>query len=166
MRGASSRSWTAVRADGKKQQLRPIWEAWRRGAEVEAPPKAVLTAEQVRDSAGIFPSTFILPATLSRQVRPPAVMTLRAKFCVIGSRAGGGILAYRLAAAGEDVILLNSGIVSAPSVFKNELSPEQQGHFGIHRDTRFPIKPGVVLHHPLFAESDDKSSTSASETGF
>ena len=58
-------------------------------------------------------------------------MTLRAKFCVIGTGAGGGILAYRLAKAGADVLVINSGGIPAQSEFENELSPEQKGHFEI-----------------------------------
>src|SRR5690349_5846048 len=57
---------------------------------------------------------------------PEWPVMLRAKFCVIGTGAGGGILAYRLAKAGADVLIINSGGIPAQSEFQNELSPEQK----------------------------------------
>ncbi len=86
-------------------------------------------------------------------------MTLRAKFCVIGTGAGGGILAYRLAKAGADVLVINSGGIPAPSEFQNELSPEQKGHFEIGPHTTFPVKPAISILHPLLADDRSRSST-------
>jgi choline dehydrogenase-like flavoprotein len=85
-------------------------------------------------------------------------VTLRAKFCVIGTGAGGGILAYRLAKAGADVLVINSGGIPAQSEFQNELSPEQKGHFEIGPHTTFPVKPKMAFAHPLLADGESKSS--------
>lgn len=91
-------------------------------------------------------------------------MRLRAKFCVIGTGAGGGILAYRLAKAGADVLVINSGRVPAQSEFQNELSPEQKGHVEIRPHTTFPVKPEMSFVHPLLADTHSRSSiTSAAD---
>jgi glucose dehydrogenase len=85
-------------------------------------------------------------------------MTLRAKFCVIGTGAGGGILAYRLAKAGADVLVINSGGIPAQSEFQNELSPEQKGHFHIGPHTTFPVRPEMTFVHPLLPDDGSRSS--------
>lgn len=85
-------------------------------------------------------------------------MTLRAKFCVIGTGAGGGILAYRLAKAGANVLVINSGGIPAQSEFENGLSPEQKGHFDIGPHTTFPVKPEISIVHPLLANAGSRSS--------
>ena len=85
-------------------------------------------------------------------------MTLRAKFCVIGTGAGGGILAYRLAKAGADVLVINSGGIPAQSEFENELSPEQKGHFEIGPHTTFPVRPEISIVHSLLADARSRSS--------
>jgi len=92
-------------------------------------------------------------------------VTLRAKFCVIGTGAGGGILAYRLAKAGADVLVINSGGIPAQSEFANELSPEQKGHFDIGPRTTFPVRPAISIVHPLLADTGCGSSTECSREG-
>lgn len=92
-------------------------------------------------------------------------MTLRAKFCVIGTGAGGGVLAYRLAKAGADVVVINSGAVPSQSAFGNELSPEQKGHFEIGPHTKFPVRPEISIAHPLLADERIGSSTECSQQG-
>ncbi len=92
-------------------------------------------------------------------------MTLRAKFCVIGTGAGGGILAYRLAKAGADVLVINSGGIPAPSEFQNELSPEQKGHFEIGAHTTFPVRPEISIVHSLLADAGCRSSMECSREG-
>ena len=92
-------------------------------------------------------------------------MTLRAKFCVIGTGAGGGILAYRLAKAGADVLVINSGGIPAQSVFQNELSPEQKGHFEIGPHTTFPVRPEMFIVHPLLADAGSRSSVECPREG-
>lgn len=90
---------------------------------------------------------------------------LRAKFCVIGAGAGGGILAYRLAKAGADVLLISSGGIPAQSEFQNELSPEQKGHFEIGPHTVFPVRPEISIVHPLLADARCRSSVECSREG-
>jgi choline dehydrogenase-like flavoprotein len=92
-------------------------------------------------------------------------MTLRAKFCVIGTGAGGGILAYRLAKAGADVLVINSGGIPAQSEFQNELSPEQKGHFEIGPHTTFPVRPEISIVHPLLADARSRSSVECPREG-
>lgn len=92
-------------------------------------------------------------------------MALRAKFCIIGTGAGGGILAYRLAKAGADVLVINSGGIPAQSEFQNDLSPEQKGHFEIGPHTTFPVRPEISILHPLLAEADTRSSTECPREG-
>lgn len=84
---------------------------------------------------------------------------LRTKFCVIGTGAGGGVLAYCLAKAGADVLVINSGAIPAQSEFQNELSPEQKGHFEIGPRTTFPVRPEISIVHPLLAAGRNKSSS-------
>ncbi len=92
-------------------------------------------------------------------------MTLRAKFCVIGTGAGGGILAYRLAKAGADVLVINSGGIPAPSEFENELSPEKRGHFEIGPHTTFPARPEISIVHSLLADAGSRSSIESPREG-
>ncbi|HLK20883.1 MAG TPA: GMC family oxidoreductase [Bryobacteraceae bacterium] len=77
---------------------------------------------------------------------------------MIGTGAGGGILAYRLAKAGADVLVINSGGIPAQSEFQNELSPEQKGHVEIRPHTTFPVKPEMSFVHPLLADAHSRSS--------
>ncbi len=93
------------------------------------------------------------------------LVKLRAKFCVIGTGAGGGILAYRLAKAGADVLVINSGGIPAQSEFQNELSPEQKGHFEIGPHTAFPVKPEMYFVHPLLADAPSRSSMDSPREG-
>src|SRR5271154_7569610 len=92
---------------------------------------------------------------------------LRAKFCVSGPGAGGGMLAHRLAKAGADVLVINSGGIPAQSEFQNELSPEQKGHFEIGPLTTFPVRPEVDFVHSLLADARTRSSMECpGESGF
>ena len=77
---------------------------------------------------------------------------------MIGTGAGGGILAYRLAKAGADVLVINSGAIPVQSEFQNELSPEQKGHFEIGPHTTFPVRPEITFVHPLLADAGSRSS--------
>jgi choline dehydrogenase-like flavoprotein len=90
---------------------------------------------------------------------------LRTKFCVIGTGAGGGILAYRLAKSGADVLVINSGSIPAQSEFQNELSPEEKGHFEIAPQTTFPVKPEISIVHPLLADARTRSSMECPREG-
>ncbi len=90
---------------------------------------------------------------------------LRAKFCVIGTGAGGGILAYRLAKVGADVLVINSGGIPAQSEFQNELSPEQKGHFEIGPHTTFPVRPEISIVHSLLADARSRSSMECPREG-
>jgi glucose dehydrogenase len=84
---------------------------------------------------------------------------------VIGTGAGGGILAYRLAKAGADVLVINSGGIPAQSEFQNELSPEQKGHSEIGPQTTFPVRPKMTFDHPLLADAGSRSSIEGPREG-
>ena len=84
---------------------------------------------------------------------------------MIGTGAGGGILAYRLAKAGADVLVINSGGIPAQSEFQNELSPEQKGNFQIDPHTTFPVRPQMTFVHPLLADAGSRSSVEGPREG-
>jgi choline dehydrogenase-like flavoprotein len=92
-------------------------------------------------------------------------MTLRTKFCIIGTGASGGILAYRLAKAGADVLVINSGGIPAQSEFQNEQSPQQKGHFEIGPHTTFPVRPEMSFVHSLLADAGSRSSIESPREG-
>ena len=86
-------------------------------------------------------------------------MKIEAKYCVIGTGAGGGIVAYKLAQYGEDVLVLNTGKIPDQKIFENELTPEQKHNFGIAKSTTFPIKDQADFREELYAEVTEKSTT-------
>ena len=86
-------------------------------------------------------------------------MKIQAKYCVIGTGAGGGIIAYKLAQSGEDVLVLNTGNIPDPNIFENELTPEQKYNFGIGKNITFPIKGQADFSEELYAEVTEKSTT-------
>lgn len=100
-------------------------------------------------------------------------MTLeRAEVCIIGTGAAGGLLAYRLAMAGRNVLSLEQGAALSDDYFTNARSPEQDEHFGIGRDQPWPVPPPDGYYHDnaaanrLYARGDTTSTTPASEGVF
>jgi choline dehydrogenase-like flavoprotein len=71
------------------------------------------------DRAGKIPTPGEHPLTVSR---PDAVndLDVEAGVCIIGSGAAGAILAYRLAEAGEDVVVLERGHYVEPREFNSD----------------------------------------------
>ncbi len=94
------------------------------------------------------------------------------EFCVVGTGAAGGILAYRLAMEGFSVLSLEQGQPIADSYFTNELNPEHDPLFGIAPDMPWPIDPndhyfyGDAQAHALYARDDETSTTAASHRVF
>jgi choline dehydrogenase-like flavoprotein len=98
--------------------------------------------------------------------------TLQAEYCIVGTGAGGGILAYRLARAGRDVLSLEQGPPIADDYFTNELRPEEEAHFGIGPEMAWDLNPAQGFYfsnaraHALYARPDEQSTSPASQRAF
>ena len=85
---------------------------------------------------------------------------------VVGTGAGGGILAYELAKSGLRVVSLEQGGMLPSDHFKTASPPGAAKDFGIGPDTRWPSDPHDSLFvHPLFADRGE-GSTSLPDGGF
>lgn len=86
--------------------------------------------------------------------------------CIVGTGAGGGILAHQLALAGLKVVSLEQGPGLSGDHFKTIMPPGLGDTFGVAPDTVWPSDPHNSLFiHPLFAKGD-VGSTALSEGGF
>lgn len=86
--------------------------------------------------------------------------------CVVGTGAGGGILAHQLAMAGLRVVSLEQGGGLAADHFKTVMPPGLGQTFGIAPNTVWPSDPHNSLFiHPLFAQAD-QGSTALPADGF
>ncbi|HKT96801.1 MAG TPA: GMC family oxidoreductase [Paraburkholderia sp.] len=84
--------------------------------------------------------------------------------CVVGTGAGGGILAYELAKAGLDVVSLEHGPALPADQFTRVMPPDGGDSLGIAPDTVWPSDPHDSLFiHPLFA--DGAQGSTARERG-
>ena len=94
------------------------------------------------------------------------------EFCIVGTGAAGGILAYRLAMAGFSVLSLEQGAPITDSYFTNELNPEQEPHFGITPEAPWDLNPaesfyyGNARAHALYAREDELSTSAPSSQAF
>jgi choline dehydrogenase-like flavoprotein len=87
--------------------------------------------------------------------------------CVIGTGAGGGILAHRLAKAGLRIISIEQGEALPDDYFVNRNPPGTRKDFGIRPNTVFPPEPANALFlHELFAGADTRSSSRPAEERF
>lgn len=87
--------------------------------------------------------------------------------CIIGTGAGGGIIAHRLAMAGMNVISVEQGNELSSSYFSETNPPGIAKWYGIRNKTTFPPTPEDALFiHDLFAQADTRSSSQASESFF
>lgn len=85
---------------------------------------------------------------------------------VVGTGAGGGILAYELAKAGLNVVSLEQGGRLADDHFKTSDPPNTALDYGIRANTVWPPEPHDSLFvHPLFEKGPD-GSTGWPNTGF
>lgn len=85
---------------------------------------------------------------------------------VVGTGAGGGILAYELAKAGLNVVSLEQGGQLPDDYFKRVDPPGSALDFGIRSNTVWPAEPHDSLFvHPLF-EKGDAGSTGWPQGGF
>ncbi|MDN3987934.1 GMC oxidoreductase [Zwartia vadi] len=86
--------------------------------------------------------------------------------CVVGTGAGGGILAHQLAKAGLKVVSLEQGPLLPSDQFKTVMPPGLGTTFGISPTTVWPSDPHDSLFiHPLFARKDE-GSTDLPQDGF
>ncbi|MBW3599887.1 MAG: GMC family oxidoreductase [Planctomycetes bacterium] len=98
--------------------------------------------------------------------------TEHADVCVVGTGAGGGLLAYRLAMAGLRVISLEQGKIIQDDYFTNELAPEQEQNYGVTPGMPWPMKATDAYFydnyraHQLYATPEVSSSSPASEPVF
>lgn len=86
--------------------------------------------------------------------------------CVVGTGAGGGILAYRLAMNNFSVLSLEQGEKIDNSYFSNQANPEQEQNFGIAPDMPWPLQvlEEVIYYdnfqaNQLYAKSDTLSTS-------
>jgi glucose dehydrogenase len=89
----------------------------------------------------------------------------RADICIIGTGAAGGILAYRLAMSGRNVLSLEQGAEIRDDYFTNGVFPEKDEHFGISPDKTWPVSPADAYFDAnaqaarLYARGDTTSTT-------
>ncbi|QCI67847.1 GMC oxidoreductase [Phreatobacter stygius] len=86
--------------------------------------------------------------------------------CIVGTGAGGGLLAHTLAKAGLHVVSLEQGDMLAADYFRTVAPAGPARDFGIGPDTVWPSDPHDSLFvHPLFADGST-GSTSRPDGGF
>lgn len=86
--------------------------------------------------------------------------------CIVGTGAGGGILAHQLAKAGVHVLSLEHGPRLVDDHFKTQMPVGVAGNFGVGPDTVWPSDPHDSLFiHPLFANGRH-GSTARPDDGF
>jgi choline dehydrogenase-like flavoprotein len=96
----------------------------------------------------------------------------RTDICIIGTGAAGGILAYRLAMAGRNVLSIEQGEEIRDDYFTNGRSPEQDEHFGIAPDKPWPVPTSDAYFDEnaqaarLYARGDTTSTTQQSNAVF
>lgn len=96
----------------------------------------------------------------------------RCEVCIVGTGAGGGILAYRLAMAGLPILSLEQGAPISDDYFTNHLRPEQEPQFGITADLPWDLDPaegfyfGNARAHGLYAAPDETSTSGPSQAAF
>lgn len=96
----------------------------------------------------------------------------RADICIIGTGAAGGILAYRLAMAGRNVLSVEQGAEIRDDYFTNGRRPDEDEHFGIAPDKPWPVSPSDAYFDEnaqaarLYARGDTTSTTPESSATF
>lgn len=97
---------------------------------------------------------------------------LKCDVCIVGTGAGGGILAYRLAHSGRDVLSLEQGAPITSDYFTNELNPEDEANLGIAPEMPWDLNPAQSFYfsnaraHALYARGDEVSTSPASQSAF
>jgi choline dehydrogenase-like flavoprotein len=87
--------------------------------------------------------------------------------CVIGTGAGGGVLAHALVERGLRVVSVEQGDALPPDYFAAVNPPGRPESFGLRPAVRFPIDPhGFAFIHELYAAADELSASPASAEAF
>lgn len=80
--------------------------------------------------------------------------------CIVGTGAGGGIIAYELAKAGLKVVSLEQGDHLAADYFKTVDPPNSVRDFGLRANSKWPSDPHDSLFvHSLFADPTTGSAS-------
>jgi choline dehydrogenase-like flavoprotein len=87
--------------------------------------------------------------------------------CVIGTGAGGGLLAHTLVQAGVRVVSIEQGDALPDDYFTRINPPGNSINFGLKPDITFPLDPhGFAFHHQLYAPPEMLSSHPTEPGGF
>ena len=92
--------------------------------------------------------------------------------CIVGTGAGGGILAYQLAMNNFSVLSLEQGEKIDNTYFSNQINPEHENNFGIAPDMSWPLQPETSFYYDnfqankLYAKSETLSTSSHSKKLF
>jgi len=92
--------------------------------------------------------------------------------CVVGTGAGGGLLAYRLALSGRDVLSLEQGPAISSDYFTNERLPDEEHDFGIAPEMPWDLDPAQSFYfanaqaHALYARDDELSTSKVTKRDF
>lgn len=82
--------------------------------------------------------------------------------CIVGTGAGGGILAHTLVQAGMRVISVEQGDALPEDYFTRVNPPGDPADFGLKPDVTFPLDPHeFAFHHKLYASPGMRSSHTA-----
>lgn len=88
-------------------------------------------------------------------------------YVVVGTGAGGGIVAHQLAKAGLDVLSVEQGKRLPSDYFTNQNPPGARKDWGIRPDSAFPGNPrDAIFNHELFADAETRSSSRSAERAF
>lgn len=86
---------------------------------------------------------------------------------VVGTGAGGGIVAHQLAKAGLDVLSVEQGPRLAGNYFTEQNPPGARKDWGIRSYSSFPGNPrDAIFNHELFADAQTRSTSRSSERAF
>lgn len=86
---------------------------------------------------------------------------------IVGTGAGGGIVAHQLAKAGLDVLSVEQGKRLPADYFTTRNPPGARKDWGIRPDSVFPGNPrDAIFNHELFAGAETRSSSRSAERSF
>ena len=88
-------------------------------------------------------------------------------YVVVGTGAGGGIIAHQLAKAGLQVLSVEQGPRLAADYFSTQNPPGARKDWGIRPHMTFPgDSRDAIFRHRLFADEKTRSSSPSAERGF
>jgi len=97
----------------------------------------------------------------------PVIEDRQYDYVVVGTGAGGGIVAHQLAKAGLDVVSVEQGPRLPPNYFTETNPPGARKDWGIRSYSSFPGNPrDAIFSHELFADADTRSSSRGAERAF